>query len=153
MRTRKTVWLFVVTILCWWASAAALPVAAQGADVLVMVVNRNNTSAANMKLETARKLVLGDISVWGNGTRVMVLLGPPDSNERRAILRKVCGMTEIAYAQYQAQAPRNGTTTATIHVVQTESELKNYIRGNPSAFGFVHKSQLDEGVLAVYELP
>ena len=153
MKRKRAAWLFAlaVGIGCWfaqWDRSAH----AQDSDALVMVVNKANAAAAGMTLGEARKLVLGEISGWRNGTKVVVVLTPAGSNDRVAVLKKVCGMSEAAFTRYQMQAAFTGQTAAAVHEAASVAAVKSVVKANPGAVGFLHKSQIDESVQSVLVL-
>jgi len=128
-------------------------VEAQGPDALLMVVNPDNTSAAKMNIGDARKLLLGETQTWHNGTKVLVVLAPPGTADRAAVLKKVCGMSEAIYTRYQIQAAFNGQSAASIRPAPTDKAVKNEVKANTGAVGFIHKGGVDPTVQAVLELP
>jgi ABC-type phosphate transport system substrate-binding protein len=128
-------------------------VSAQADDVLVMVANRSNTVAAGMNMEQARRLLLGETLNWRNGAKVVVVLEPPGTSGRAEVLKKVCGMSEAAYTRYEMQASFTGQTPATVEVGTSDAAIKNSVRADPGAIGFIHKSQLDATVQTALELP
>ncbi len=151
---RRTLrWLFAL-ILCVGClnTARESAVFAQDNDDLVMVVNKGNTAAVGMNLSEARKLLLGEISGWRTGAKVVVVLKPAGSPDRTAILKKVCGMTEAAYTRYQMQASFTGQTAATVHEATSDAVVKGVVKANPGAVGFLHKSEVDDSVKSVLEL-
>ena len=151
--SKKILWAaLLVGVITSWGLLEQPTAHAQGGDVLVLIVNKSN-AGAKMDMATARKLILGEMGSWANGTRVLVVLGPPGSTDRATILRKVCGMTESAYTRYEMQASFTGATAATIQAATSEVAVKNTVKANAGAFGFIHKSQVDASVAAVYELP
>jgi len=153
MKLNDSKWLLALgMVLLSWRASENQPLQAQEAETLVMVVNKANSAAVGMNLGTARKLVLGEMSDWHNGAKVIVVLTPPGSNERAAVLKKICGMSEAAYTRYEMQAAFTGQTAATVHEAASDAVIKNAVKTNPGAVGFLHKSQVDESVQAVLEL-
>ncbi len=126
---------------------------AQESDDLVMIVNKGNAATMGMNLGEARKLLLGEISGWRTGAKVIVVLKPAGSADRAAILKKVCGMTEAAFTKYELQASFTGQNAATVHEAASAAMIKGMVKANPGAVGFLHKSELDDTVKSVLELP
>jgi ABC-type phosphate transport system substrate-binding protein len=118
-----------------------------------MVVNAGNTSAAKMDIALARKLLLGEEQTWRNGTKVVVVLGPPGTADRATVLKKVCGMSEALFTRYEMQAVFNGQPAASIRPAPTDKAVKDQVKANPGAIGFIHKGGVDPTVQAVLELP
>jgi ABC-type phosphate transport system substrate-binding protein len=118
-----------------------------------MVVNKDNTVAAGMNMQEARRLLLGETLNWRNGAKVVVVLGPAGNGDRVAVLKKVCGMSEAAYTRFEMQASFTGQTPATVEVGSTDAAIRNTVRADPGAIGFIHKSQVDKTVQTALELP
>jgi len=147
MRVRNAAWgLALAAGLLRLSVMQILPVEAQGSETLVMVVNKGNSSATGMNLGEARKLMLGETSAWRNGSKVLIILAPPGSSDRVTALKKTCGMSEAAYTRFQMQAAFTGQSAAVIREATSESAVKNAVRANPGAVGFLHKSQVDDTV-------
>ena len=125
---------------------------AQQPEALVMVANKGNTDVAGINLSEARKLLLGEMSNWRNGTKVLVVLPPSGSGERAEVLKRICGMSEAAYTRYEMQASFTGQTAATINVAASDAAVKATVKANPGAVGFLHKGQVDGTVQAVMAL-
>jgi ABC-type phosphate transport system substrate-binding protein len=153
MGSRKTKSLFV--LVAGMASCGAglgRPARAQGADTLVMVVNRNNLMTGGMNLEEARRLLLGETASWRNGSKVVVVLKAEGNADRAAVLKKVCGMSESAYTRFEMQASFTGQTPATVELAPSDAAVKNTVKTEVGAIGFIHKSQVDDSVRATIEL-
>jgi ABC-type phosphate transport system substrate-binding protein len=148
MKRRKAAWL--LALAAGWGLILGLtparPVEAQGSEALVMVVNKANSAAAGTNLGEARKLLLGEESVWRNGAKVLVVLAPAGSPDRATVLKKICGMSEAAYTRYQMQAAFTGQTAAAVHEAPSDAAIKATVRANPGAVGFIHKAAADESV-------
>jgi len=65
------------------------------------------------------------------------------------VLKKVCGMTESVYTRTQMQASFTGKTAATIRQVPITPAVKFAVKASPGAFGFIHKSSVDDSVKIV----
>jgi ABC-type phosphate transport system substrate-binding protein len=73
------------------------PVAAQASDIAV-VVNPDNP-VTNISVVDLRKIFNGEKSSWPNGIRVKLIVRPPGSVERQALLR-LLRMSQNEYTQY-----------------------------------------------------
>jgi ABC-type phosphate transport system substrate-binding protein len=153
MKRKNALRLFVLAIaFASWSMIRDPRMAAQTADVLVLVVNNSNSAAANLSLADARKMMLGETSEWRNGVRVLVVLKPSGNPDRDAVLKKVCGMTETIYTRYELQASFTGQTAASVNVASSDAAVKATVKANPGAVGFLHKSQVDSSIKAVLTL-
>jgi ABC-type phosphate transport system substrate-binding protein len=142
--------LSLAALLMLWNLNADMPVAAQRVDLLVMVANKNNTAVSKMDKSDARKLLLGQTSIWPNGGRVTVVLGNFGSADRAAVLQKVCGMNEAEYTRHNLQATFMGETVATVIQADSAAAVRSLVRANPSAVGFLRQSEVDDNVKAVW---
>jgi ABC-type phosphate transport system substrate-binding protein len=125
---------------------------AQGADLLVMVVNKSNTAVPEMTKSDAKKLLLGEKTTWPNGGRVLVVLKPAGSADRAAVLEKICGMSEAEYTRYNLQAEFMGGTAAWVHQAASAVAVRSFVEANPGAVGFLRKSEVDDNLKAVWSL-
>jgi len=144
---RRFAWI-VAAILALWTIAPE----AQEDGVLVMVVYKANP-ANRLTAGEARKLLIGETKTWPNGQDVVVMLTPPGSPARIAVLKKICGMTEALYTRYEMQANFTGQTVAKIAVSPTDAAVKAAVKSNPGAVGFLPKNMVDDSVKAVREFP
>jgi ABC-type phosphate transport system substrate-binding protein len=143
------IFAFTVGLGCWNLNQG-YPVHAQ--EALVMVANKANAAAAGMTVAAARKLLLGQTTDWRGGAKVVVVLAPPGSSDRAAVLKKVCGMTESAYTRYEMQAVFTGATAAKVAESASDSAIREIVKTNSGAVGFLHKSAVDPSVQTVLEL-
>lgn len=129
-----------------------LPVAAQRVDPLVMVANKSNAAVSKMNKSDAKKLLLGQITSWPNGGRVVVVLGNVGSVDRTAVLQKICGMNEAEYTRHNLQATFMGETVASVIQADSAAAVRSFVRVNPGAVGFLRQSDLDDNVKAVWSV-
>jgi ABC-type phosphate transport system substrate-binding protein len=139
-----TIWLTL------WGVNVDLPVVAQRVDLLVMVANKSNASVFKMNKSDAKKLLLGQITSWPNGGRVVVVLGNVGSVDRSAVLQKICGMNEAEYTRHNLQATFMGDTVASVIQADSAAAVRGLVKSNPGAVGFLHQSEVDDNVKAVW---
>ena len=142
--------LALVIFAARWCTSVDLPVAAQRVDQLVMVANKNNASISNMNKRDAKRLLLGETTSWPNGRKVIVVLGTVGSVNRTAVLQKVCGMSEAEYTRHNLQATFMGDTVASVIEAASAAAVRSFIKTNAGAVGFLHESEVDENVKAVW---
>lgn len=126
------------------------PVGAQKADSFVMIANKNNVAISKMNKSDAKKLLLGQTTNWPNGTAVVVVLRSLGSADRSAVLQRVCGMSEAEFTRHNLQASFMGETVPSIVEASSATAVRTYVHANPGAVGFVHPSEVDENVRAVW---
>jgi len=121
-------------------------VAAQNADPLVMIVNKANSATVGMGKTSVKKLLLGETARWPDGQSVTIVLRPVGSDERAALLNEICGMSEAEFTRHNLQAQFMGQTIASLHQERSPAALKNFVKSNSGAVGFLHRSEADESV-------
>ena len=126
---------------------------AQSADPLVMVVNKSNSAATEMNKGLAKRLLLGEMTAWPNGTRVVVVLQPLGNSDRSQVLSKVCGMSEAEYTRHNLQAAFMGTAVAEVQQEASVSAAKAFVKSNSGAVAFLHKSEVDDNEKIAWTLP
>jgi ABC-type phosphate transport system substrate-binding protein len=143
----------VLALAIWlahWSANGDLLVAAQRVDSLVMVTNRDNLSVSKMSKTDAKKLLLGQTISWPNGGRVLIILRTMGSGDRAAVLQGICGMSEAEYTRHNLQATFMGETVASVVEGPSATAIKSFVKSNPGALGFLHASELDDSVKAVW---
>lgn len=122
-----------------------------GTNPLVVVVNKANPAAGLTKAEV-KKMMLGERQRWPSGAAVVVVLKPAGSSDREAVLSVICGMSEADFTRQQMQASFTGGHPANVKVVETYSDVKAQVAANPGAIGFLHQSDVDAQVKAVFSI-
>ncbi|KAA6455843.1 hypothetical protein DYQ86_26755 [Acidobacteria bacterium AB60] len=145
MRSRKWLAVPLAILSCSYVTSMS-PAAAQSPDELVLVVNSANDAAQGLTKDDARKLLLGETTTWSNKAKVVIALPPSGSPQREAILKRVCGMNETIYTRRQLQAAFTGNQAASLHDAPSAAVVKNFVKTNPGALGFLHKSEVDASV-------
>ena len=133
----------------WGANGVPL-VAAQKVDSLVMIANKNNASVSKMNKSDAKRLLLGETTSWPNGGKVLIILRTLGSGDRAAVLQRICGMSEAEYTRHNLQATFMGETVASVIEAPSANAIKSFVKSNPGALGFLHASEVDDSVKAVW---
>lgn len=144
---------FVLTVAVLMAQLSAngdVDAVAKRTDSLVMVANKNNAAASRMNKNDARKLLLGETTSWPNGGKVTIVLRATGSADRSTILQKICGMSEAEYTRHNLQATFMGNTVASVMEAPSDTAIRNFVKSNPGAVGFLRQSELDDGVKSVW---
>jgi ABC-type phosphate transport system substrate-binding protein len=149
MRLKTSQWLCVLA-LCFSCSGAPFdqPLAAQGGEAMVIIVNKSN-AASSLTKSDAKRLVLGQTVSWPGGGKVTIVMKPEESADRATVLQKVCGMSEAEYTRYEMQVVFTGRAAAAVQTESSSAAIKSFVKANPGAVGFVHQSETDSEVRAV----
>ncbi len=137
----------LTTFLLWLAPRA---VVAQ--DEVDVIVNKDNSIGA-LSAGDAKKIFMGDKSVWPSGKRVTILMLGEGQAERAVILKEIYKMSEGEYTKYFLQAAFTGRITAPPKNVGSAAEMKALVAGNPGAVGYLKKSDVDDSVKVVLKFP
>jgi ABC-type phosphate transport system substrate-binding protein len=124
---------------------------AQESGSLVMVVGKSIPEAAVSKSD-AKRMLLGQTTTWPNGSKVIVVLKPAGSKERATLLQVVCGMSEAEFTRYEMQVAFTGRSGTVMHDAGSPAAIKNFLKANPGAIGFLHPSEVDGDVKAVLKI-
>lgn len=122
------------------------------ADEVDVIVNKANT-LDELTVAEARKVFMGDKSVWPSGKRVTILMMAPGQPERAVILREIYKMSDGDYTKYFMQAAFTGRVTAPPKETSSAAQMKQLVSENPGAIGYVKKSDVDDTVKVVLKFP
>ena len=150
----KSVFLLSLMLgLVAWSVIPEVWVAAQSADPLVMVVNKSNSSTADMNKSEAKRLLLGEMASWPGGARVVIVLKPVGNGDRAQVLSKVCNMSEAEYTRHNLQAQFMGEPIAEVEQQASAAAARSFVRSNPGAVAFLRKSEVDDNEKIAWMLP
>ena len=110
------------------AFAAILP----AADIVVIVNSANKIES--LTKAQLRKLLLGEQVKWSGGAKVLVILGVPGSQERAAVLKLICGMSEADFTKHFMQADFVGGDVTAPRVVPSAA-VPIVVQSTPGAIG------------------
>ena len=122
------------------------------AEEVDVVINKSN-SLAQLSLDDARKIFMGDKTVWPNGKHITVMMLAPGQPERAAIVREIYKMNEADYDRYFLEAAFTGRVPAPPKEVRSVVQMKQLLAQNPGAIGYLKKSDVDDSVKVILKLP
>jgi ABC-type phosphate transport system substrate-binding protein len=141
---------FSLFAIGFFAFACSLQTSADGE--IAIIVNPSN-SASTLSVGDLHRIFLGDKSTWPNGKHVFVVMGPPGSAERAAILKNVYKMSESEYAKYFLQATFTGAVSAPPKDASSTAEVKQLVAQNPGAIGYIKEQDADDSVKVLMKIP
>jgi ABC-type phosphate transport system substrate-binding protein len=150
--TRKILLPLILTALAaslLWLAPRTSVSADEEVDV---IVNKANT-IGDLSPENAKKVFMGDKSVWPSGKRVTILMLAQGQAERTKVLRDVYKMAEADYNKYFLQAAFTGRITAPPKDVGSAAQMKELVAANPGAIGYLKKDDVDDSIKVVLKLP
>jgi ABC-type phosphate transport system substrate-binding protein len=103
-----------------------------------VIVNKVNTTGG-LSAADAKKIFMGDKSVWPSGKRIAVLMPAQAQAERSQVLHDIYRMAEGDYCKYFLQAAFTGRNTALPKDVAGAAQMKEQAAGNPGAIGYLKK--------------
>jgi ABC-type phosphate transport system substrate-binding protein len=136
----------LATCLCFLSRAAVAE------DEVDVIVNKAN-GITDLSAADAKKIFMGDKSVWPSGKRVTILMLAQGQAERAVILREVYKMNEGDYGKYFLQAAFAGRITAPPKDVGSAAQMKQLVAENPGAIGYLKKADVDDSVKVVLRFP
>jgi ABC-type phosphate transport system substrate-binding protein len=140
-RNRVSSWLVFLGLAVLATEQKPLTMFAQDGTQLVMVVNKANDATITKAL--AKRLLLGQQTTWSDGKKVLVALRPAQNPDRVELLKKICSMSESEYTRYEMQVAFTGQTPAKVLEEGSSAAMKLFVKSNPGAVGFLHKSEVD----------
>jgi ABC-type phosphate transport system substrate-binding protein len=114
-----------------------------------MVISKNNASVTTVSKADAKRMILGQMSTWSGGQKVVVVLRGQQNPDRVALLQKLCGMSEAEYTRYEMQVMFTGRVAAKVQEEPSAAALKTFVKANPGAVGFVHETDVDKDLKTV----
>jgi ABC-type phosphate transport system substrate-binding protein len=150
----KTPFIFIAIAGLLFAGCLCIarPGAAAPDDEVDVVVNKANSVNA-LSLGDARKIFMGDKTVWQAGQHIRVLMLAPGVPERAVVLRQIYKMTEADYTRYFLQAAFTGKIEAPPKDLDSTVQMKQFLSANPGAIGYLKKNDADDSVKIVLRLP
>ena len=130
----------------------AWPGAATGDEEVDVVVNKSN-SVTTLSLNEARKVFMGEKTLWPGGKHIRVFMLAPGVPARAVVLREIYKMTEADYTKYFLQAAFNGKVQAPPKDLDTAAQMKQFLSANPGAIGYLRRIDADDSVRVVLRLP
>jgi ABC-type phosphate transport system substrate-binding protein len=150
MRNRRTnLGLLAIAVLLT-AGVWNAPTSAEGE--VAVIVNPSNT-VSTLSPGDLHRIFLGDKATWPNGKHIFLIMGPPGSAERAAILKSVYKMSESEYSKFFLQATFTGAVSAPPKDASSTAEVKQLVAGNAGAIGYVREQDADDSVKVILKVP
>ena len=127
---------------------AGAPAGAQapGAPIAV-VVNRSNP-VENLTLPQLRDLVLGRVTTWPNGRRVVTVM-TDEHDAKAALLKWCCRMPVAEYDETMLRATFTGDVAAVPKKLDTGDAVARFVFNVTGGVGFVRRAEASDNVKIV----
>ena len=138
-----------IVLATWWTGSAdaeqtnALP--SQMSEALVIIVNKGNP-VENLSIEELRKHFRMDLERWPDGRKNTVLMLPPSSPERDAVLKLVYDSNESGFKKHFLLGAYAGKIHSEPKELANSTNMRKFIFNVPGAIGYVRASQVDDTV-------
>ena len=135
----KVISMKIIAALCFLLSA---PLYAGTA----VIVNANNNSGID--IDTVKKIYLGKVKAFPDGSRAIPLTFEQGNNTRNAFNNNVLGKSESQYSAFWSKLVFTGRGTPP-EMIATEEEMLQLVATNPNTIGFIDESKVDSNVKVV----
>ncbi len=137
MNTKKIKILLVFFFLCAWTFGFAKSYA--------VIVHPDNP-AAEFTAKDLKKIFLGEKTAWPDGQTIKLVL-LKDGEAHKEFLKDIVKSNPMKFATYWKQKIFTGGATGTdIIFFNSDGKVKEYIKANPTAVGYIEVSSLDAAV-------
>lgn len=111
---------------------------------VALIVNKANT-ISEFSSADLRRILVGEITRWPGSSKITLLLLPPGSEERRAIVRTITGMSDDDFTRHWISLVFQGETTTGPKAASSPGSMMKLVAGIPSALGIVFLDDLPAG--------
>ncbi len=137
--------LIAALLLCWsWSALANEAEESQGPRSIAVIVNPQVTQDS-VSEEQLRKILVGEVRFWDDGTAITLLIQAPVSWERDMILGEVMEMTEAQYRQFWISKVFRTEVASGPKVVLSNSMAGTLISKIPGCVAFVESRDVPDG--------
>lgn len=119
--------------------------AVQGAKGRVALIVNKANAISEISSADLRRILVGEITRWPGSSKITLLLLPPGTEERRAIVRTITGMSDDDYTRHWISLVFQGETTTGPKAASSPSSLMKLVAGIPAALGIVFLDDVSAG--------
>jgi ABC-type phosphate transport system substrate-binding protein len=110
-----------------------------------VVANKDNPASSISKAQL-RRMILGEMTAWPGGVKVLVALGPAGDSARGAALKEICGMGEADYSKHLLQTSFAGGAKPPIKTLPSTAAVRQVVALSPGGIGIVDGTDGGPGV-------
>ncbi|GEM_PF-1787792 len=140
---RKKILIFAVVL------AVGVGISIHGEPAGYNIVVNKARPDQDMALKDLKKIFLGEITTWPDGTGIkLAVLKTGESHN--TFIDGVLKMTAIQFSTYWKRKVFSGGATGTdIQYFKTEKSLKEYIASEPGSIGYLSPASVDDTVKVI----
>jgi hypothetical protein len=126
---------------------ADLPTAeGQPAPSAVAIVTHPSVRSDDVSFLELRKIFLGDMQYWGDGTRIVLLVRAPVARERDVVLSRIYRMDEPEFQQYWIAKVFRAEVSAKPKIVYSSDMIRELVTALPGAVAFLPADEVGSGM-------
>jgi ABC-type phosphate transport system substrate-binding protein len=115
---------------------------------LAIIVNQANT-VDDISLKELRTVFLGERSHWPNGRRITLVMMDPGMEERNAVLRDICRMSETEFSRHFLRGLFTGEVFVSPKTLSSPTGVRKFVFNVPGAIGYVRAADVDGTVKVI----
>jgi ABC-type phosphate transport system substrate-binding protein len=128
--------------------AAARDVLPPASENLAIVVNEANP-VKSLSTAELRRIYLGQRGHWPNGRRITIVMMEPGQQERAAVLREICQMSETEFSNHFLHGLFTGEVLVSPKTLSSVEGVRKFVVYVPGAIGYLRASDVDGTVKVV----
>jgi ABC-type phosphate transport system substrate-binding protein len=113
-------------------------------DAIVIVVPKSN-AVNGLSSGELRKILLGEETEWPNKEKITILLLPPGSDERKAVLQILLKMSDDDFVRHWISEVFQGQTATGPKTAASPTSMLRLVADLPSALGIMDVGDLPAG--------
>ncbi len=123
---------------------------AQVADTNDLAVIVNKTSVIErLSSRDLRSIFLGGKDSWSDGTKIFAVSLPAERPETRAVLKKICGMSESDFTRYFLMMNFQGKSVSPPRMLQSFAAIRAFVGSTAGSLGVIRVHDVDSTVRVV----
>lgn len=122
------------------------------AEDLVAVVHESN-SVSSVSKDELKQYYLGQITNWGSGGVVSLVVQPPNASASKALFKQILKMAPSRFKHLWQEKSLSGQGVAPKKVGGSADAVISQVSGKPTALGVLLKSEAPAGASGVKLIP
>jgi ABC-type phosphate transport system substrate-binding protein len=145
MRSTRAPWAWHgLAVLLLAAGLVCHGQAAVSKGSIAIVVPKTN-AVAGLTSSELRKILLGEETQWPNKEKITILLLPPGTDERKAVLQILLNMSDDEFVRHWISEVFQGQTATGPKTASSPTSMLRLVADLPSALGIVSAGDLPPG--------